>query len=383
MPRPRFVALLGAVVLASGCGPAGAAGSGRAVDPSHVARTALAERADAVLAGDELADRLGGLPLAGWAYDVVSASVDGAQVVATADLTVRLADTVAALEGRRRVVLARSADGWAVVADDPVGAALPWDLGALRAAHGRHSLVLAVADPDEPTEAVAGADAEALAEVEDAAVEAVTRVWGSDWARSALVVAVPGGAGLAAVLGRSADQVAGLAAVTTPEGFVVADGAALAAVPAAGRAVLLTHETVHLATGAASHDRVPMWLEEGFADEVALAASAVPVRTAAAPLLEQVAASGLPAALPTDLPTDAAFTAARADVGATYAAAWLGARAIARRHGEAGLVAVYRATAAGRGTPPENLEAALRETLGSTTAAITADWRRDVAELAR
>ena len=252
-----------------------------------------------------------------------------------------------------------------VRSDQPVGSVLPSDLGQVRVARGARSLVLS-AGPAAPDPALIAAAA-------DAAVQAVTDVWGSDWDRFGSYVLVGGPRDLAAVLGRPPEQVRGLVAVAV-QGRVVVDGSALAALPASGRSVVLAHETTHLATGAAGQDGVPMWLEEGFADYVGLRRSSVAVRTAAAPLLDRVRRDGLPDVLP----SDADFAAGRADLGASYAGAWLACRYLAERYGEAELVALYRATAAGGGSPEHNLEAALTAGPGTTTAAVTEGWRRAV-----
>ena len=131
------------------------------------------------------------------------------------------------------------------------------------------------------------ADDAAILTAATAAATAVSRVWGSGWHRPPVVVAVADTATMARLAGRPAAATNGLVAVTTVD-RVYLDVPAWLALPPAGRQVLLTHEVTHLATGSAATD-LPLWLEEGFADEVALSGSGLTLRAVAAALLDPLA----------------------------------------------------------------------------------------------
>lgn len=136
--------------------------------------------------------------------------------------------------------------------------------------------------------------------------------------------------------------------------------------------VVISHETAHVATSANFVD-IPVWLLEGFADYVALAHSAIPVRTAAAQILAEVRRDGPPTRLPTA--EDLAPTAP--GLGATYEEAWLANRFIAQEYGEEKLIAFYQAVSDGTA-----VATAFREILGTTEAAFVARWRADLRDLA-
>ena len=209
------------------------------------------------------------------------------------------------------------------------------------------------------------------------AVASVRAVWGPRWSLPAVVVLVPGSAALAEATGRTAAGVRGLVAVTERSGVYV-DATALGGLTSTSQVVLLTHEATHLATGAPESAASPLWLEEGFADWVAFRSGGVPASVAAADLLSSVRAGSLP----DGLPEDSAFAAGSPGIGAAYAGAWLACTVLARALGTRGLVAFYRAVAAGHGSPTANVSAALRATTGWSVPALVRAWRTRLRELA-
>jgi hypothetical protein len=142
----------------------------------------------------------------------------------------------------------------------------------------------------------------------------------------------------------------------------------------------VTHELTHLATGAAATDRVPTWLEEGFADVLGFAGSGIGVRSAAAALLAEVRRNGPPSGPPKDAQLAGAAGALRQ--AQAYAGGWLLCRMVADRAGTAALVAVYRDTAAGKGTPSSDVDRAMRVRTGRSLAAWVALWRAELSRLA-
>ena len=80
--------------------------------------------------------------------------------------------------------------------------------------------------------------------------------------------------------------------------------------------------------------------------------------------------------MPTALPVDADFEGGSPRLSQAYQGAWLAVRLLDERHGRDALLRFYRAVGARRGVAPATaVEDALRAELGTTTAALTADWR--------
>jgi hypothetical protein len=139
-----------------------------------------------------------------------------------------------------------------------------------------------------------------------------------------------------------------------------------------GSRVVVSHEATHVATGATTVS-MPLWVAEGFADYVGVGSVDVPLAVSARAAVRDVHQFGLPE----QLPTNGAFQAG-SGVEAVYEESWLAMRLIAREYGQRRLVAFYSAVV----DRPDALGAALRETLGTTQAALTRDWRRYLQEVA-
>lgn len=138
-----------------------------------------------------------------------------------------------------------------------------------------------------------------------------------------------------------------------------------------GAQVVLSHEATHAATRSVTTP-LPAWLEEGFADYVALREQNLPRRIVAAGVLEQVRRHGPPA----QLPAPAAFLAGAPRGGHAYEAAWLACEMIAARYGQSALVHLYEQ--AGRvGAGP-----ALHRVLRIGPVALTRAWRAYLERLA-
>ncbi|MEU0487045.1 hypothetical protein ABZ260_48810 [Streptosporangium sp. NPDC006013] len=161
-----------------------------------------------------------------------------------------------------------------------------------------------------------------------------------------------------------AESTRGLAAMATADRVIVLPSG-YARLSTTGRDVVITHELVHVATGATRGGRVPMWLSEGFADYVGYRDAGIPVRTAAAELAAEVRAGVLPARLPG--PADFAPGAPR--LAQVYEEAWLACRFIAERFGEKALVRLYGGDVTGTlGLSPAQLTVAWRDYLGKELA---------------
>jgi hypothetical protein len=132
-----------------------------------------------------------------------------------------------------------------------------------------------------------------------------------------------------------------------------------------GIAVLLTHEATHVATRSADSP-APMWLVEGFADFVAYRAVPSSAAAAAAALLADVRAHGVPRTLP----PNSRFRPDAADLPLTYAQAWLACRFVAEKYSLVQLNRLYAAADAGK--PSDD---AMRTVLGISLAEFTRRWQ--------
>ncbi len=193
-------------------------------------------------------------------------------------------------------------------------------------------------------------------------------------------------------LSSGADSGAQVAAVTDgsagPDGLaradrIVLDPAAMTALRPDGRAVVLTHEALHVAMRASVAGRTPLWVSEGYAEVAGYRAPAARLapRVVVGALREQVAATGLPTALP----DDTAFSASAASIAPAYNEAWVAMTMLLERLGPARLTA-FASAAASRGSDADVEDAAaraLRTRAGLDVRPFTAQWRARVAGLTR
>ncbi|MYQ49703.1 hypothetical protein GTW40_32615 [Streptomyces sp. SID4985] len=322
--------------------------------------------------------RLRALPLASWTYKVTAVHRTGTGAAADAELRYRIAgyDTAPAVT-RRTLTLGRAADGgWYVTADAPARSAgrQLWDEGTVTVVRGAHSLVLGTG--------AGTAELRGYARLADRAVPAVTGAWGTGWARRVVVVVPPTLDGMAALLGSPASEYRGIAAVTTaetgtaedtPADRVIVNPEAYGALGDLGKQVVLTHETTHVATRAATTPATPLWLSEGCADWTGYLGTGRTPAEIAPELARAVREGHTPDALPAD--RDFGFTSDPTRLAQSYESGWLACRMIADRWGEPRLRAFYRAVGA-HGRRAGAVEEALKRVLGTTPAAFTAQWRR-------
>jgi hypothetical protein len=248
----------------------------------------------------------------------------------------------------------------------------PWDFGPVTVAHGRHSIVIG----HEPN----GAVLRTLAATVDAAVPAVTAVWGTGWSQDVAVLVPSSPAELTADAGPSTSVNADTAAVAVSDGAdpltnatfgqrLVVNPAELDRLSALGRRIIIQHEITHIATASATSGATPRWLVEGFADYVGLLAGNQPVGVAAAELRADVRRGLVPFTLPTEQSFDTPAGSAQA-----YEGAWLACRLISVRAGQAGLVRFYRMVG-GSDDAERALSAALRAVVHTSLAGFIAQWR--------
>lgn len=330
------------------------------------------------------------VPLAGWSYSVVGPIRDKAAIRAATlryhapvlllhvTLGYELAgiDRVPSRHDEYLVFVTR--DGHTYLAGDDALAAQrtqswvgPWRYGPLAAVRGRASLVLG---PTGDTQRL-----QAIADATDAAVPAVTAVWGRDWLRRVAVLVPVDAAEFAALSGTSGTDVSA-AAVTDgvdagtgrPVGQrLVLNPDRLGQLSATGLGIVLRHEITHLATAADTSDITPRWLVEGFAEYVANLGTGQPVRVAAAELRSAVAHGAVPRALP----SDDNFAASGPALARVYEQAWLACRLIAQRTGQAGLVRFYRSIGTALEPAAPALAHAFTSVLHEPESAFARQWR--------
>jgi hypothetical protein len=211
------------------------------------------------------------------------------------------------------------------------------------------------------------------------AIRDVRRVVGS-FDMPLLVIAMSTARQFDRLVGVPGDAYANIAAVTTtadgslsPRSLTGVDlnPTAFGRLGPVGAQVVMSHEATHAATRAVTTS-LPAWLEEGFADFVALRDTGLPRQVVAAGLLGHVRKHGAPARLP----GPAAFVAGAAHVGHAYEAGWLACQMIAQQYGQDALVRLYEQ--AGKvGAGP-----AMHRVLGMGPAVLTRDWQRYLEGLA-
>lgn len=345
-------------------------------DPSFGDRARLLFTNLSTLPLDELTLRLqpGAEPLSGARRDLLGAAAWRQPAV----VTWRLAGEPAAAEHTVWLTFAVD-DGrplLAGTADRPSGTPVPqpiWWTGPVTAA--RDGAVMVLLGSGQPARAWLRSSRAAVDAVQEALPSGVSDGWSGN-----LTVEVPASRrDFETVLGADEGSYAAIAAVTLAEGPATSAAVRVVVNPDVNRtlapvgvAVVLTHETVHVATRSVDSP-APTWAVEGFADYVALQAHPDAVDEAAAPLVRQVRQSGPPRALP----ANERFRAREPDLAVTYAAAWSACRYVAQTYSAASLGRLYAALDAG-----EPLARAAPDQLGVSAARLTADWRRYLRRLA-
>jgi hypothetical protein len=282
--------------------------------------------------------------------------------------------------------LKRTTQGWRFTGvADGQNDAQPFDLTGLAVASSPHTLVIG----DLPQ-----ATLRAYLALGDAAHDRIAAVWGD--AQPGVIVAPSSVDKLTAQLGSGRggdfDQIA---AVT--DGPLVRDTSAQSdrvylnpeafkELSPTGRSVVVTHELTHVTVRATTSRAVPIWLSEGFADDVALAPTGLPVRSVTDDLLGQVRAGKGP----TSLPDEVAFDPAKGQIAPSYSAAWLAVSRLRQKYGQAKVVAFYRVVAGPQAgeprvrTPADQLaRSAFESVLGTTQDAFVTDWLAYLKRLSR
>ncbi|MGV2916492.1 hypothetical protein [Streptomyces alfalfae] len=316
------------------------------------------------------------VPLDAWEYRLTGLDRSGARATARAELSYRVKGYDRAPRTAERTLALERHDGrWYVTSERPARKAgqLLWDQGPVRAERGRHSLVLGVGQ--------SAADRRAYRDLADRAVPAVDEAWREKWPGKVVVLVPRTLDGMAGLLGAPAAGYRGIAAVTTgevggsgraPADRVIVNPEAYGVLGDFGKQVVMTHETVHVATRSRTSRATPLWLSEGFADWVGYRGTGRTAARAAPELRRAVRDGRLPAGLPDD--ADFGFGGRAERLAEAYEGSWLACRMIAEQWGERELGEFYRAV----GAHDERAGAvadALRDVLDTTPAEFTARWR--------
>lgn len=230
------------------------------------------------------------------------------------------------------------------------------------------------------------ADVDRLASEIGPAVDAVSAVWGTDWARAAVVAVASDDSEFAALThsqGSVSTEVAA-ASVSDPvvpgrqptgQRVVFAADAGTRLGPD-GLRETLRHELTHIAARARTVDGSPQWVLEGFAEYCGRRGDGQRFARSAPTVTARARAGDLPA----DLPVDAAFTPdnAAGDPAAAYEQAWSANAFVAERFGERALVALYRRLATGPQDGPA-LDRGMRDVLGIGHDEFVTAWRQWIA----
>lgn len=341
-----------------------------------------------IAAQQALFTNLGGVPLSQWRYeldDAVSANLplrplDAAQLWAPrTTLRYGLLGADEAPTARPLAYLYAQRGGtWYLTSDSELGPDTaptwrgPWDFGPCVAVTTASGLVLGHPGQEQLLAAVA-------AEL-DAAVAAVTAVWGQQWARRAAVI-LPGSLEEMRALVGPALAVDGIAAAAVADAVDLAAHTAVGQrvvlnpdqagrLPESARRIVLRHELTHVAARASTVDGAPLWLVEGFADYVGYLDSGLTPREAA-PDLVRALREGHP---PDHLPTDAELHGDGGDLDLAYQLAWSAALHVVDRAGQDGLVQLYRLVAGDPRQEQAGVEAAVHEVLTLDVAGFVASW---------
>ncbi|MCT2593319.1 hypothetical protein LHJ74_26010 [Streptomyces sp. N2-109] len=398
VPPAAVCAALALLAALSACGgPSEGQGDAR----SEIRRL-LARQAEAVIAGDEggylaavdphrgAADyraaqrrafgNLRELPLAEWTARVTEVEVQGSRAEAEVRLRYRIRGyDEAPLTATEQLVLTRRDDGWFVTQERGGSPRQLWEQGKVTVLRGERSLVLGVG---------AGTEAErgtlrGIAAAAERAVPAVSQEWPHPWAER-VIVEVPGSLrGMGELLGAPPESYEGTAAVTRGEGGraeeapadrIVVNPEAYGLLNEDGRQLVMTHETLHVATRAHTSGSTPLWLSEGLADWFGYRGTGRTPREAAPELARAVPDGRVPDALPRD--RDFRFGGGPEELGRAYEGGWLACRMIEERWGQERLMAFYSAVGGqGKAERDAAVERALRDVLGVSPAEFTAQWR--------
>uniref|UniRef100_UPI0015EF0D1C hypothetical protein n=1 Tax=Streptomyces albidus (ex Kaewkla and Franco 2022) TaxID=722709 RepID=UPI0015EF0D1C len=320
------------------------------------------------------------LPLTQWTYRVagVRRAEEGgrSRLEAHVRLQYRLrGDDRAPVTATERLALTERDGRWYVSSELPHSDRQLWEQGEITVVRGENSMVLGVGRSRDVLEG--------LARDADRSVSAVDRVWQRKWPRRVVVEAPDSLRRMAQLLDADEDTYEGIAAVTTgeaggaskaPADRIVINPRAYGLLSEEGRQVVVTHETVHVASRTRTGSSTPLWLSEGLADWIGYQGTERTPKEAAAELLGAVKKGEAPRELPSD--RDFRFGNDPEALGRAYESGWLACRLIADEWGDEKLMSFYERVGESGGTDTKSVLArALRDELGLSLPEFTQRWR--------
>lgn len=249
-----------------------------------------------------------------------------------------------------------------------------WEQGEISLVRGKNSLVLGAGRSREALSA--------LARSADRAVSEVDREWPRSWPHRVVVESPSSVQDMARLLDAPASSYEGIAAVTTgeagentdaPADRIVVNPEAYGALSGEGRQVVVTHETVHVASRTHTGRATPLWLSEGLADWIAYGATERKPTEAAAELVRAAGEKKLPRELPTD--RDFRFGSDPESLGLAYESGWMACRLIAEEWGKEKLKSVYLRIGSSQKSQEAAVDEAMRGELGVGLDEFTERWR--------
>lgn len=345
-----------------------------AVDPQAAGRYRSAQR--------QVFANLRRMPLTQFSYRVEKVRHTGEGGLSRMEADVRLryrlrGDDRAPVTATERLALVERGSHWYVNSELPDSDRQLWEQGEITVVRGGHSMVLGVGRSQE--------ELHALARDADRAVLAVDGLWRREWPHRVVLEAPGSLRRMAQLLDAPAKSYEGIAAVTTgeaggsskaPADRIVINPEAYGLLSEDGRQVVVTHETVHVASRTHTGAATPLWLSEGLADWIGYHGTGRAPKDAAAELIRAAKDGKLPRELPSD--RDFRFGNDPEALGRAYESGWLACRMIAGEWGEEKLMSFYLRAGESGSTGKKgraSLDRAMREELGLTSREFTERWR--------
>ncbi|OEV30119.1 hypothetical protein AN219_12720 [Streptomyces nanshensis] len=403
-------AALAGVVLAVACGCGSGAEPSRESSERAAVQRVLDRQAAAVRGGEEGAylatvdpreesyrsaqrrvfENLRRLPLTQWTYQVGNVQrtgeagedgdeggKDGSRSRIEADVRLRYklrGDDQTPVSATERLAFTERGGKWYVSAELTDSDRQLWEQGEVTVVRGKQSLVLGADRSREALRALAGKADRAVAEVD--------REWPRDWPRRVVVEAPSSLRNMAQLLDAPASSYEGIAAVTTgeageytdaPADRIVVNPEAYGELSGEGQQVVVTHETVHVASRTHTGRATPLWLSEGLADWIGYGARGRGPKEAAAELVRAAEDGKLPHELPAD--RDFRFGSDPEALGRAYESGWLACRLIADEWGEKKLMALYLRVGSSQKRQDAAVDEAMQAELGLSLEEFTERWR--------
>ena len=334
----------------------------------------LRDRADAVILGSQttlagqqvpqaaVPDFVGIHSLSPVSFDYavtsISSDSDPTQATVSALVSYRLPMDSSAATFREDLALQHSDTGWRIAAEHCIGPKPIWELGSVSQVVGKRATVIGI---DQTATTL-----RRYLAITDAVIPDVTRAWGAGWSQHVVIVVPRTVKQLQSALGRTAESLEDIAAVTSTQAATGESGAVrvwlntptMQGLSSVGREIVVRHEVVHVATDSGSTDATPLWLEEGLAEYVGYENTGVGRAVAVGGAIDAVRDGHEFSHLPTE------DDFAGSDLSVAYESALVACDELAGDGGIARLVKIYKLTAQGAGSSDENMSAAIHHVYG-------------------